>query len=205
VVGSPTFAYGTGVSGDAYVGAANSYLTFSTVDVDVQADEFSAGFWIDINNVPDRAGILTMGPEDTGNAEYPTKQNNRKNGFRFFREASNAGATQRFKLNIGNGTADAWIDGGAAADVDPATSNWVHLAFAIGATEARVYINGVEVKQGTFDGIDWTGCDLLSIMSGVPRFSEWGHLSDHSMMDELYLFKNALTTEEVIVLMNDGK
>lgn len=204
VVGSPTFGYGAGISGDAYVGAANSYLTFPTTDVDVQANEFSASFWLNINNVPDRAGILTMGPEDTANAEYPTKQNNRKNGFRFFREASNGGATQRYKLNVGNGTADTWIDGGAAADVNPTTGNWVHFAFAIGIDEARVYINGAEVKQGAFSGINWTGCNLLSIMSGAPRFSGWDHLSDQSKMDELYLFKKALTAEEVTLLMNDG-
>ncbi|SMO54417.1 Concanavalin A-like lectin/glucanases superfamily protein [Saccharicrinis carchari] len=204
VQGSPTFVYGAGVVGDAYMGAANSYLTFSTADVDVQADEFSTSFWLNINNVPDRAGILTMGPEDTENAEYPTKQNNRKSGFRFFREASNAGATQRFKLNVGNGTADTWIDGGEAADVDPTTGNWVHFAFAVSSDKATVYIDGAEVKQGDFDGIDWTGCDLLSIMSGAPRFSAWGHLSDESRMDELYLFKKALTAEEVTLLMNDG-
>ncbi|MGM2755163.1 hypothetical protein ACS2QP_27875, partial [Bacillus cereus group sp. Bce019] len=49
---------------------------------------------------------------------------------------------------MGNGTADTWIDGGAAADVNPTTGNWVHFAFAIGIDEARVYINGAEVKQG---------------------------------------------------------
>ena len=97
-----------------------------------------------------------------------------------------------------------WFDGGVAADVDPTTGNWVHLAFAIGTTEARVYIDGVEVNQGAFDGIDWTGCDLLSIMSGSPRFNGWNHKSDESQMDELYLFDKALSEEEVILLRNDG-
>lgn len=199
VVGNPTFEYGGGISGDAYKGVADSYLTFSNDDINVQADEFGASFWMNVNAVPDRAGILVMGPEDTAN---PDSQNDRTKGFRFFREA--AGDMQRFKLNIGTGDGQSWFDGGEAADVDPTTGNWVHFAFAISGTEARVYIDGVEVKQGAFDGIDWTGCDLLSIMSGAPRFTGWGHNSDESMMDELYLFDQALTAEQVALMMNDG-
>ena len=61
VIGSPVFEYGGGVSGDAYKGAADTYLTFSTNDVDIQGDEFGASFWLNINAVPDRAGILVMG------------------------------------------------------------------------------------------------------------------------------------------------
>ncbi|WP_372651576.1 LamG domain-containing protein [Draconibacterium sp.] len=199
VVGNPSLDYGGGVDGDAYQGAADGYLTFSTADVDIQGEEFSASFWMNINATPDRAGILVMGPEDTAN---PDAQNDRTSGFRFFRE--NASGMQRFKLNAGNGTADSWFDGGAAADVDPTTGNWVHMAFAISGTEARVYIDGVEVKQGAFTGIDWTGCDLLSIMSGSPRFNGWNHKSDESLMDELYLFKKALSAEEVALMMQDG-
>jgi hypothetical protein len=199
VVGNPSFEYGAGISGDAYKGAENAYLTFSADDIDVQADAFGASFWLNINGVPDRAGILVMGPEDT---ENPDAQNDRTRGFRFFREA--AGDMQRFKLNVGTGDSDSWFDGGEAADVAPNTGEWVHFAFAIDNTEARVYINGVEVKQGAFDGIDWTGCDLLSIMSGAPRFTGWGHLSDQSLMDELYFFDKAISAEEVTLLMNDG-
>nr|WP_319510578.1 LamG domain-containing protein [uncultured Draconibacterium sp.] len=199
VVGNPALNYGSGVDGDAYEGAADSYLTFSTSDVDIQGEEFSASFWLNINATPDRAGILVMGPEDSAN---PDAQNDRTSGFRFFRE--NASGMQRFKLNAGNGTADSWFDGGTAADVDPTTGNWVHMAFAISGTEARVYIDGVEVKQGDFAGIDWTDCDLLSIMSGAPRFNGWNHNSDESMMDELYLFKKALSADEVALMMQDG-
>lgn len=199
VVGSPDFDYGSGVFGDAYQGATNSYLTFDTEGI--LGDEFSASFWLNVNNTPDRAGILVVGPEDTAN---PEAQNDRTSGFRFFREASNAGATQRFKLNAGNGTADSWFDGGASADVDPTTGNWVHFAFSISGTESVVYINGSQVSQGVFTGIDWTGCDVLSIMSGAPRFTEWGHLSDASLMDELRLFNKAITVEEVNLLYNDG-
>ncbi|SHF75613.1 Concanavalin A-like lectin/glucanases superfamily protein [Mariniphaga anaerophila] len=199
VVGAPGFSYGGGVKGDAYQGKADSYLTFANPDV--QNNEFSASFWLNINDVPDRAGILVMGPEDT---ENPEKQNNRKNGFRFFRESSNGGTTQRYKLNVGNGTADSWIDGGAAADVDPTTGDWVHFAFTITDDAAKVYIDGAMVKEGDISGIDWTGVDLLSIMSGAPRFNGWDHKSDESLMDELYIFKKALSEEEVNLMKADG-
>ncbi len=195
-VGSPDFA-GEGVlGGNAYAGAADSYLTYPGEDL--QNSELSATFWLKINAVPDRAGILVMGPEDT---EHPDAQNIRTSGFRFFRE--NAGGMQRFKLNVGTGGGENWFDGGAAADVDPTTNEWVHFAFTISPTECVVYINGEIVSQGAFTGIDWTGCDLLSIMSGAPRFTEWGHKSDESYMDELRFYHKALSQAEVQATMND--
>jgi len=197
VVGAP--GYAAGKVGKAYAGAADSYLTFPTDGL--KGNQFSAVFWMKINAVPDRAGILVMGPEDTGNANYPAIQNNRKSGFRFFRE--NVGGKQRFKLNTGNGTADTWFDGGSAADVDPTTGAWQHFAFTISGTEGVVYINGEIVSQATITGIDWTGCDLLTIMSGVPRFTEWSHFSDLSMLDELRLFNKALTQDEVKAIIAD--
>ncbi len=195
-VGTPGFA--DGKKGKAYAGAADSYLTFPTTGL--KSASFSAVFWTKINATPDRAGLLTMGPVDEAN---PTAMNNRKNGFRFFRE--NAAGKQRFKLNTGNGTADTWVDGGAAADVDPTTGNWVHMAFTISPTEATVYINGEIAKQSTITGIDWTGCDVLSIMSGAPRFTGWNHLSDLSLMDELRLFNKALSQVEVKTILNAEK
>jgi hypothetical protein len=195
-VGTPTFA--DGKLGKAYAGAADSYLTFLTTGL--KSSTFSAVFWMKVNPVPDRAGILVMGPPD---AAAPTAMNNRTSGFRFFRE--NAGGKQRFKLNAGNGTADSWFDGGAAADVDPTTGTWNHFAYTISATECVVYINGEIAKQGTFTGIDWTGCDILSIMSGAPRFTGWNHFSDLSLMDELRIFNKALTQAEVKTIMNAEK
>ena len=131
---------------------------------------------------------------DPGKAD--TLQNNRKSGFRFFREGS--ATNQTFKLNVGNGTADSWFDGGAAASVNPAnTTGWISLAFTISPTRCAVYINGQVVKEGDFTGVDWTGCDILSIASGAPRFTEWGHKSDLSRIDELRLFNKALTKEEI--------
>lgn len=195
VVGSPGFAT-AGKVDVAYAGATDGYLTFSTEGL--TGEEFSASFWMNINATPDRAGILVMGPPDEAN---PDAQNNRKSGFRFFRE--NAGGKQRFKLNAGNGSADSWFDGGSAADVDPDTGEWTHFAFTISGTECVVYINGEVAKQGAFAGIDWTGCDVLSIMSGAPRFTGWNHKSDLSLMDELRIFSKALTQDEVKQIIED--
>jgi hypothetical protein len=50
--------------------------------------------------------------------------------------------------------------------------------------------------------VDWTGCDVLSIASGAPRFMEWGHLSDQSLFDELRLFNKALSQAEVQAVMD---
>jgi hypothetical protein len=58
------------------------------------------------------------------------------------------------------------------------------------------------VSQGAFTGVDWTGCNILSIMSGEPRFTEWGHKSDLSYMDELQLFKKALSQTEIQAIMS---
>lgn len=196
VVGSPGFAGEAVMGSDSYEGAADSYLTFPTSGL--QGDEFSAAFWLKVNAMPDRGGILVMGPPDPN---LPATPNNRTAGFRFFRE--NASGMQRFKLNVGTGTSDTWFDGGAAADVDPTTNEWVHFAFTISQTEAVVYINGEVVSQGPLAGVSWEGCDILSIMSGAPRFTEWGHLSDQSFMDELHLFNTALTKSQVQAIMDD--
>lgn len=197
VVGDPGFA-GEGASGaEAYAGAADSYLTFPTEGL--LNNEFSASFWYKVNAEPNRAGILVVGPPDLAN---PDAQNVRTSGFRLFRE--DAGGKQRIKLNVGNGTADTWFDGGAAADIDPAAGAWVHVAFTISDTECVVYLNGEVVKQGAFDGVDWTDCNILSIASGAPHFTGWGHLSDNSFLDDLRLFNKALTQEEVQELAGAG-
>lgn len=198
VVGAPGFAGEGAAGGDAYAGATDGYLTFPTAGL--TTEEFSATMWYKINADPDRAGILVMGPPDTEGAEYPDVQNLRTNGFRFFREAGGDG--QVFKLNVGNGSADSWFDGGATASIPSDTLDWVHLAFSISGSECVVYINGEVVAQGSFTGVDWTGCDLLSIASGAPRFNQWNHWSDLSYMDELRLFDKALSQEEVQSVMN---
>ncbi len=199
VVGTPSFAGESKLGANAYAGAADSYLSFPTTGL--LGAEFSATMWHKVNATPDRAGVLVIGPEDPDNANFPDSQNNRKSGFRFFRE--NAGGMQRFKLNVGNGTSDTWVDGGTAADVDPAANEWVHLAFTISGTKAIVYINGEVVRESDITGVDWTGCDILSIMSGAPRFTGWNHRSDSSFLDELHLFDKALTQSEIQDIMGN--
>lgn len=192
-VGSPSFA--TGKEGQAYAGATDSYLTFPTSDL--TTSEISATFWYKVNADPDRAGILVMGPPDEAN---PDAMNNRKSGFRLFRE--NASGKQRIKLNVGRGDADTWVDGGTAADIDPTVDAWVFVAFTIATDKATVYINGNVVKESALSSpVDWTGCDILSVMSGAPRFTGWGHKSDNSLMDELRIYKKALSQEEIQNLM----
>ncbi|WP_298791832.1 LamG-like jellyroll fold domain-containing protein [uncultured Allomuricauda sp.] len=198
VIGTPSFAGESVAGSDAYAGASDSYLTFPTNGL--TSEEFSATMWYKINADPDRAGILVMGPPDTERAEFPDIQNLRTNGFRFFREAGGDG--QIFKLNVGRGDGDSWFDGGATASIPSDTAEWVHLAFTISNAECVVYIDGEVVAQGDFTGVDWTGCDILSIGSGAPRFNQWNHLSDPSYIDELRLFDKALSQSEVQSVMN---
>lgn len=190
LVGAPGLA--DGKVGQAYAGATGAYLTFPTTDL-IKTSEISASFWMKVNAVPDRAGILTLSPEDLTNAGYPAIQNKRTSGFRFFREAS--GALQRFKLNVGlGGENESWNDGGT---MDPTVGGWTHFAFTISKTKSIIYINGVKTLESSLTPIDWTGCNLLCIMTGAPRFTEWSHFSDLSLLDELRIFNKALTADEV--------
>lgn len=197
-VGSPGFAGEAKVGTDAYAGAADSYLTFPTDGL--LGEELSATFWYKVNSDPVKAGILVIGPPDEAN---PDAMNNRKNGFRLFREVHGPTGFQVLKLNVGKGDGDSWFDGGAAATIDPALGDWVHVAFTISNTEVVVYLNGEVAKQGEFPGVDWTGCDIISIMSGAPRFTGWNHWSDLSYMDELALYNKALSQEEIQQLMGN--
>lgn len=198
VVGDPGFA-GVSVEGlNAYAGAEGAYLTLPT-DILNLGTELSAVFWLNINDTPDRAGILVVGPPDEAN---PDAMNNRNEGFRFFRELG-ADGKQRFKLNVGTGSGEVWVDANTDADVEPNTGEWMHMAFTISATEAKLYIGGQLIKEVAIDGVSWEGTDILSIMSGAPRFTGWGHFSDQSYMDELRIFNKALTQEEIQQIIND--
>ncbi|GAB3021171.1 hypothetical protein GCM10027284_45750 [Cyclobacterium sediminis] len=188
IAGAPSFA--DGIVSKAYAGNTDSYLKFPTEGL--KSNSFSAVFWYKVNADPDRAGLLVMGPPDEANQ---TAMNNRTSGFRLFRE--NAGGMQRIKLNVGTGTGESWFDGGAAADIDPTLDEWSHIAFTIGPDQATVYIDGEVVSQNDFSGIDWTGCDLLSVGSGAPRFAGWGHLSTSGLIDELRIFDTVLSQEEI--------
>ncbi|TDN90415.1 concanavalin A-like lectin/glucanase superfamily protein [Salegentibacter sp. 24] len=192
VVGSPGFA-GESVEGtNAYAGAENSYLLLPSDGL--LSEEFSATFWYNVNASPDRAGIIVVGPLDE---DSPDAQNNRTSGFRLFREGS--ADAQTIKLNVGNGTSDSWNDGGV---LDATAGEWVHVAFTISDSETVIYFDGEPVNTGTISGgIDWTGTDIVSIMSGAPRFTEWGHLADQSYLDKLRFYNKALTQEEIQAAM----
>jgi hypothetical protein len=194
--GVPAFA--AGKTGQAYSGAPDAYLTFKTADLAATlGSEFSAAFRYKLDASPDRSGILVISPDDEGKSV--DLKNNRTSGFRLFREGS--ATSQTVKLNVGDGTADSWFDGGEKASIDPAVG-WAHIAFTVSPTECVVYINGEIVSQGASPGISWAGCDLISIASGAPRFTEWSHKSDNSLYDELRLFNRVLTQEEIHTLMN---
>jgi hypothetical protein len=197
-VGTPSFA--TGKKGQAYKGATDSYLTFPTTEF-VKSTNFSAVFWMKINTAALRAGILVASPPDP-NPAVPGKPNKRTNGFRFFREGSVT--SQTLKSNVGIGTGDVWNDGGS---VDPSGGQWVHVAVTISGTQSAVYINGALTRAASTlaTPMDWTGCDILTIMSGAPRFIEWDHLSDPSLMDELRIFNKGLSAAEVLTIYNDEK
>ncbi|TRZ43663.1 LamG domain-containing protein [Robertkochia solimangrovi] len=195
-VGSPGFT-DDGLSGSqAYAGATDSYLTFPAGNL--TSDEFSASLWYKVDPDPTRAGILTMSQPDPDN---PDAQNIRTSGFRLFREGSET--EQIIKLNVGNGSGETWVDGGATATVDATAGEYIHIAFTMSQTTAILYINGEVVAQGSYAAVDWTGCDLLSIASGAPRFIEWDHLSDLSYIDDLRIFEKVLSQEEIQTIMND--
>ena len=191
-VGNPGFTGDAAVGSNAYAGADGSYLTASAEGL--TSSKLSATFWYKVDATNDRAGILVMGPEDTDN---PDAQNKRTQGFRLFREGN--AEEQRIKLNVGTGEGESWNDGGV---IDVTAGEWVHVAFTISGTETVIYLNGEAVNTGTLSApIDWTGVDMLSIMSGAPRFTGWGHLADTSNMDELTFFNKVLTAEEIASMM----
>ena len=105
-VGTPGFSGSGYVGSDAYRGAADSYLTFPLEGL--ANTEFSAAFWYKVDATPDRGGILTVG-NDT--------PENRKQGFRLFREGSPT--EQRIKLNVGFGADESWNDGGVTTRSKP--------------------------------------------------------------------------------------
>ena len=188
IVGSPT--YSTGKKGKAYAGASDSYLSFPADGL--KGNEFSASFWIKINPVPNRAGILTVG--STNNDE------GRKDGFRLFREGSVT--EQRIKMNVGMGTGESWNDGDV---VKVATAGWVHVAFTISESKNTIYLNGEEIRSSTMTGFSWANCESLTIGSGTPTFTYWDHLSDLSLIDELRMFNKSLSTAEVKTIYDAEK
>ncbi len=195
IVGSPTFVEGK--SQRAYAGAANSYLTFDAANLAAPlSTEMTFTFWYKLNGTPDRAGLLVISPPHAG--QPANAQNNRTSGIRIFREAAPPPIPfQRVKANIGNGQSDIWLDGGANADIDPLSTDWIFIALVLEADKATFYMDGAVVSTANFTGVSWNGCDLISIGSGVPRFNEWGHLSDQSLFDEVKFYNKALPASEI--------
>jgi hypothetical protein len=103
---------------------------------------------------------------------------------------------------VGTGTGESWNDGGK---IDPSNGEWVHMAFTVSGTKSIIYINGVLARESTLTAISWAGCDVLSIMSGIPRFTEWNHKSDLSLMDELRIFNKSLTQTEIQTIFDAEK
>ena len=185
-VGTPSFAGEAYDGTDAYMGAADSYLTTATAGL--QSSEFSATFWYKVNGSPDRAGILVAGADE-----------NRTQGFRLFREGG--ADNQTIKLNVGTGAGEVWNDGTSI----PVNGEWVYIAFTINDEETVIYVNGESVNTGNMAGnsIDWTGVENVTIGAGGETFSYWGHTSDSSPMDELRFYNKALTADEVQASMNN--
>jgi hypothetical protein len=187
VVGTP--GYAAGKVNDCYQGAADSYMTYSSAGL-TTGKEFSVAFWYKINADPLRAGIMAISqPTDPNAADV------RFYGFRFFRE--NSGAEQNIGLNFGDGVAEVWMNPFIKVAPD---ADWIHIAISIATDTARVYVNGeiapLNSKIAT-TGISWTGCDGLTIGSGMPNFIYWEHFSDLSLYDEIHMFNRAITADEV--------
>jgi hypothetical protein len=193
VVGSPEFTQDAKEGSEAYKGADGAYLTFPSQNL--LDEEFSATFWYKVNASPDRAGIISISAVNPEGAN----KNNLTKGFQLFREAS--GDSQRIKASVGTGNGNSWNDGGL---IDPAAGEWVHIGFVITENKSRIYINGeLATEAPVTGGVDWTGADLVSVMSGAPRFVEWNHLSDQSAIDDLRFYRVALTEEEIEADMNN--
>jgi hypothetical protein len=198
--GNPAFE--SGRKNQAYTPTEGSYITFPTntfaTGDSLTTQEFSATFWYNMStSSKEKAGILVISPPGTIE---------RQQGFRLWREgdASSQGVT----LHVGSGKnagpdqgKENWI-GGSTLSSD---RGWVHVALTISADSAAVYFDGEQqVKAGLTGAVDWTGCSILSIGSGAPRFIDWEHLSDvGSLYDEMRLFNKALTPQEVQTIMDE--
>lgn len=191
VIGSPGFA--KGIKGNAYAGAKDSYLTFSTSALAAQlSPTMTFSFWYKVNNEPDRAGILVIGPKDKD--QPADKQNNRSTGLRIFRE--NAGGKQSLKANIGNGEKGITVSTSKENHLETDEPTWKFITLVLMNGKATLYIDAVEIDSQEVT-VSWKDCDIMSIGSGAPRFTGWNHWSDHSLIDELRIYTEALTAAEV--------
>ncbi|MEO6348143.1 MAG: LamG domain-containing protein, partial [Aquaticitalea sp.] len=191
-IGSPSFNPGSAISGSAYKGAADSYLTFPSARL-AQGSNFSATFWLKIDAADTRAGIISISPAE------PIAPSDKPSGFGLIREGSET--AQKFILLVGNGTNATWVNPGGPATIDPTLGKWVHFGITISESNLALYMDGELVGQSDFTGIDWTGVGDLSIMSGAPNFSGWDHKTEKGQMDELRLYNMTLTQNEIQTIM----
>lgn len=191
VVGSPTTVEGK--LGEAYAGAADSYLEYPTAGL--LGQEFSVAFWYKLNPDPVRGGMISISRGDQGSE-------NRKWGFRMFRE--NDGTNMKFGVNFGIGTDEVWMN--PFMNITP-SEDWIHFAVTISATAATIYVNGEVILENPelAGAIDWTECSSMTIASGMPNFTYWDHFSDLSLYDEMHFFNKAISADVVQSLFAAGK
>ena len=189
ITNEPGFNSNAYLGSAAYSGANDAYLSFPLDDTNFRSQAFAVAFWYKLDGNPDRAGIITA-----------TDDNDRNQGFRFFREG---GEEQRFKLNVGTGTGEVWNDGDI---INISNDNWVHIAFTFSQTGTAIYFNGEVARTTQFSdntiAVDWTNVENITIGSGL-NFSDWGHKSDRSSIDELRLFNTALTQQQIQDIYQD--
>lgn len=190
--GSPTFA--EGIIGDAYKGAADSYLTYAADEL-MTSTEFSMAFWIKVNSLPTRAGVISISSPRT------PSDSSRISGFRFLREGTEE--EQKFGINFGIGKTEVWMNPFYTFTPD---NSWIHVAISISNTKANVYINGEMVMETEIDApLSWKDCTSMTIASGIPNFVYWEHFSDLSLYDEMHFFNKAITAEVVQTLYTAEK
>lgn len=192
-VGAPGFTSDALAGTNAYAGATDSYLAFPSAGL-AQGNEFSATFWLKIDESDDRAGIINIAPAE------PAGPSDKPSGFGLMREGS--ATAQKFILLVGNGTNATWVNPGDPATIHPTLDEWVHFGISISESNAALYMNGELVGETPFTGIDWTGVGDLVIMSGDPNFNGWNHKTEKGQMDELRIFNKALTQEEIQDIRN---
>jgi hypothetical protein len=211
VKGLPTFVPGHLEQG--YAGAVGAGMTYPAPASLMNSSEISVVFWY-----KEIAPIVTPDPSLRGGifsicTTYPGKSTDNpmfyndtllQRGIRIFHENSGT-KLQNIGMNIGIGANWVWSNPMLAVKYDATNGNfggWQHIAISISATNFTVYINGVvKVKTTALAApISWTGCNLISIGSGEPNFVFWSHLSDLSQIDELHVFKRAITAAEVTSL-----
>jgi len=186
--GAPTFAEGK--IGNAYAGAADSYMTYPAAEL-MTSTEFSMACWIKVNSLPTRAGVVSISP--------PAESRN--SGFRFLREGTEA--EQKFGFNFGIGETEVWMNPFYTFTPD---NTWVHVAVSISTSKAIAYVNGEMVLETEIDApLSWKDCNSMTIASGVPNFVYWEHFSDLSLYDEMHFFNKAISAEVVQTLFNAEK